>query len=161
MIQLWCRLLGTILLTAVGFAAGRSFSDHLRAQWQASSAFEHLLTYLADQLEFYARPSAELLSAAAFCPEFAVFCPQNAAAFADLQLPKALAQSCGAELHAGLNAVALCSRKQAPQTMRALAAMCRRAADSQYAAVCRAAGLAPKLGLCSGLLAAVLLWPAG
>ena len=67
----------------------------------------------------------------------------------------------GAELQAGLCTIALCSRQQAPQTMRALAALCRRAAQSQYAAAQRAAVLAPKLGICGGLLAAILLWPAG
>lgn len=159
--QLWCCLLGAILLSVTGFAAGYGFACRLREQWQASAAFEHLLIYLADQLEFYARPSTELLLDAADYPEFAAFCPQNAAAFADLLPPKALAGICGTELYAGLNTVALCSRKQAPQTMRALAELCHRAARRQYETACRAAALAPKLGTCSGLLAAVLLWPAG
>ena len=66
-----------------------------------------------------------------------------------------------AELHAGLHTIALCSRQQAPQTMRTLAALCHRTAQGQYAAAQQAAVLAPKLGLCGGLLAAILLWPAG
>ena len=47
------------------------------------------------------------------------------------------------------------------QTMRTLAALCHRTAQGQYAAAQQAAVLAPKLGLCGGLLAAILLWPAG
>lgn len=66
-----------------------------------------------------------------------------------------------AELHAGLHTIALCSRQQAPQTMRTLAALCHRTAQGQYTAAQQAAVLAPKLGLCGGLLAAILLWPAG
>lgn len=42
-----------------------------------------------------------------------------------------------------------------------LAALCHRTAQGQYAAAQQAAVLAPKLGLCGGLLAAILLWPAG
>ena len=34
-------------------------------------------------------------------------------------------------------------------------------AKPEYAAAQQAAVLAPKLGLCGGLLAAILLWPAG
>ena len=60
-----------------------------------------------------------------------------------------------------LHTIALCSRQQAPQTMRTLAALCHRTAQGQYAAAQQAAVLAPKLGLCGGLLAAILLWPAG
>ena len=47
------------------------------------------------------------------------------------------------------------------QTMRTLAALCHRTAQGQYAAAQQAAVLAPKLGLCGGLLAAILLWPVG
>ena len=47
------------------------------------------------------------------------------------------------------------------QTMRTLAALCHRTAQGQYATAQQAAVLAPKLGLCGGLLAAILLWPAG
>ena len=47
------------------------------------------------------------------------------------------------------------------QTMRTLAALCHRTAQGQYTAAQQAAVLAPKLGLCGGLLAAILLWPAG
>ena len=85
----------------------------------------------------------------------------SAASFAELRLPPPLAKTCGAELHAGLHTIALCSRQQAPQTMRTLAALCHRTAQGQYAAAQQAAVLAPKLGLCGGLLAAILLWPAG
>ena len=108
--------------------------------------FERLLTYLADQLAFCALPSAELLAAAAEHPAFAAYCPPNAASFAELRLP---------------HTIALCSRQQAPQTMRTLAALCHRTAQGQYAAAQQAAVLAPKLGLCGGLLAAILLWPVG
>ena len=45
--------------------------------------------------------------------------------------------------------------------MRTLAALCHRTAQGQYAAAQQAAVLAPKLGLCGGLLVAILLWPAG
>ena len=45
--------------------------------------------------------------------------------------------------------------------MCTLAALCHRTAQGQYAAAQQAAVLAPKLGLCGGLLAAILLWPAG
>lgn len=45
--------------------------------------------------------------------------------------------------------------------MRTLAALCHRTAQGQYAAAQQAAVLAPKLGLCGGLLTAILLWPAG
>ncbi|HBI94616.1 MAG TPA: hypothetical protein DDY63_00035, partial [Ruminococcaceae bacterium] len=110
---------------------------------------------------FFALPSAELLAAAAEHPAFAAYCPPNAASFAELRLPPPLAKTCGAELHAGLHTIALCSRQQAPQTMRTLAALCHRTAQGQYAAAQQAAVLAPKLGLCGGLLAAILLWPAG
>ena len=101
------------------------------------------------------------LAAAAEHPAFAAYCPPNAASFAELRLPPPLAKTCGAELHAGLHTIALCSRQQAPQTMRTLAALCHRTAQGQYAAAQQAAVLAPKLGLCGGLLAAILLWPAG
>ena len=113
------------------------------------------------RLAFCALPSAELLAAAAEHPAFAAYCPPNAASFAELRLPPPLAKTCGAELHAGLHTIALCSRQQAPQTMRTLAALCHRTAQGQYAAAQQAAVLAPKLGLCGGLLAAILLWPAG
>ena len=148
--MLYCRLLGAVLLVCTGFAAGQAYCQRLWAQWRAVCGFERLLTYLADQLAFCALPSAELLAAAAEHP-----------AFAELRLPPPLAKTCGAELHAGLHTIALCSRQQAPQTMRTLAALCHRTAKGQYAAAQQAAVLAPKLGLCGGLLAAILLWPAG
>ena len=171
--MLYCRLLGAVLLVCTGFAAGQAYCQRLWAQWRAVCGFERLLTYLADQLAFCALPSAELLAAAAEHPAFAVYCPPNAASFAELRLPPPLAKTCGAELHAGLHTIALCSRQQAPQTMRTLAALCHRTAQGQYAAAQQAAVLAPKLGLCGGggagpqtnpcggLLPAILLWPAG
>lgn len=159
--MLYCRLLGTVLLVCTGFAAGQAYCQRLWAQWRAVCGFERLLTYLADQLAFCALPSAELLAAAAEHPAFAAYCPPNAASFAELRLPPPLDKTCGAELHAGLHTIALCSRQQAPQTMRTLAALCHRTAQGQYAAAQQAAVLAPKLGLCGGLLAAILLWPAG
>lgn len=159
--MLYCRLLGAALLVCTGFAAGQVYCQRLWAQWRAVCGFERLLTYLADQLAFCALPSAELLANAAEHPAFAAYCPPSAASFVDLHLPASLAKTCGAELQTGLRAIALCSRQQAPQTMRALAALCRRTAQSQYVAAQRAAALAPKLGLCGGLLAAILLWPAG
>lgn len=151
--MLYCRLLGAVLLVCTGFAAGQAYCQRLWAQWRAVCGFERLLTYLADQLAFCALPSAELLAAAAEHPAFAAYCPPNAASFAELRLPPPLAKTCGAELHAGLHTIALCSRQQAPQTMRTLAALCHRTAQGQYAAAQQAAVLAPKLGLCGGLLA--------
>ena len=119
--MLYCRLLGAVLLVCTGFAAGQAYCQRLWAQWRAVCGFERLLTYLADQLAFCALPSAELLAAAAEHPAFAAYCPPNAASFAELRLPPLLAKTCGAELHAGLHTIALCSRQQAPQTMRTLA----------------------------------------
>ena len=159
--MLYCCLLGAALLVCTGFAAGQAYCQRLWAQWRAVCGFERFLTYLADQLSFCALPGAELLAAAAEHPVFAAYCPPGAASFAELRPPPPLANACGAELQAGLCTIALCSRQQAPQTMRALAALCRRTAQSQYAAAQRAAVLAPQLGLCGGLLAAILLWPAG
>ena len=132
--MLYCRLLGAVLLVCTGFAAGQAYCQRLWAQWRAVCGFERLLTYLADQLAFCALPSAELLAAAAEHPAFAAYCPPNAASFAELRLPLPLAKTCGAELHAGLHTIALCSRQQAPQTMRTLAALCHRTAQGQYAA---------------------------
>ena len=126
--MLYCRLLGAVLLVCTGFAAGQAYCQRLWAQWRAVCGFERLLTYLADQLAFCALPSAELLAAAAEHPAFAAYCPPNAASFAELRLPLPLAKTCGAELHAGLHTIALCSRQQAPQTMRTLAALCHRTA---------------------------------
>ena len=146
--MLYCRLLGAVLLVCTGFAAGQAYCQRLWAQWRAVCGFERLLTYLADQLAFCALPSAELLAAAAEHPAFAAYCPPSAASFAELRLPPPLAKTCGAELHAGLHTIALCSRQQAPQTMRTLAALCHRTAQGQYAAAQQAAVLAPKLGLC-------------
>jgi len=120
--MLYCRLLGAVLLVCTGFAAGQAYCQRLWAQWRAVCGFERLLTYLADQLAFCALPSAELLAATAEHPAFAAYCPPNAASFAELRLPPPLAKTCGAELHAGLHTIALCSRQQAPQTMRTLAA---------------------------------------
>ena len=119
--MLYCRLLGAVLLVCTGFAAGQAYCQRLWAQWRAVCGFERLLTYLADQLAFCALPSAELLAAAAEHPAFAAYCPPSAASFAELRLPPPLAKTCGAELHAGLHTIALCSRQQAPQTMRTLA----------------------------------------
>ena len=137
--MLYCRLLGAVLLVCTGFAAGQAYCQRLWAQWRAVCGFERLLTYLADQLAFCALPSAELLAAAAEHPAFAAYCPPNAASFAELRLPPPLAKTCGAELHAGLHTIALCSRQQAPQTMRTLAALCHRTAQGQYAAAQQAA----------------------
>ena len=130
--MLYCRLLGAVLLVCTGFAAGQAYCQRLWTQWRAVCG-----------------------------PAFAAYCPPNAASFAELRLPPPLAKTCGAELHAGLHTIALCSRQQAPQTMRTLAALCHRTAQGQYAAAQQAAVLAPKLGLCGGLLAALLLWPGG
>ena len=107
--MLYCRLLGAVLLVCTGFAAGQAYCQRLWAQWRAVCGFERLLTYLADQLAFFALPSAELLAAAAEHPAFAAYCPPNAASFAELRLPPPLAKTCGAELHAGLHTIALCS----------------------------------------------------
>ena len=83
--MLYCRLLGAVLLVCTGFAAGQAYCQRLWAQWRAVCGFERLLTYLADQLAFCALPSAELLAAAAEHPAFAVYCPPNAASFAELR----------------------------------------------------------------------------
>ena len=117
--MLYCRLLGAVLLVCTGFAAGQAYCQRLWAQWRAVCGFERLLTYLADQLAFCALPSAELLAAAAEHPAFAAYCPPNAASFAELRLPPPLAKTCGAELHAGLHTIALCSRQQAESRQRA------------------------------------------
>lgn len=112
--MLYCRLLGAVLLVCTGFAAGQAYCQRLWAQWRAVYGFERLLTYLADQLAFCALPSAELLAAAAEHTAFAAYCPPNAASFAELRLPPPLAKTCGAELHAGLHTIALCSRPRRP-----------------------------------------------
>ena len=115
--MLYCRLLGTVLLVCTGFAAGQAYCQRLWAQWRAVCGFERLLTYLADQLAFCALPSAELLAAAAEHPAFAAYCPPNAASFAELRLPPPLAKTCGAELHAGLHTIALCSSCQSGKAL--------------------------------------------
>ena len=157
--MLYCRLLGAVLLVCTGFAAGPGVSasgcGHSGGQCAALSVC--LLIWRTRNLPFAPCPVRSCWPPRRNTRRLPPTARRVLASFAELRLPPPLAKTCGAELHAGLHTIALCSRQaQAPQTMRTLAALCHRTAQGQYAAAQQAAVLAPKLGLCGGLLAAIL-----
>lgn len=161
MTALACKAAGAVLLTLTGLGGGLAFCRTQASRWQSLCALTRFLSALLDAVRFGALPCDEWLAQAAQDPDFSAFCPNGCTRFDDLRLPHALDAACTAELRAGLSALGGCGREQALHTLTGLLAICRRCADEQYRRVRQSSALAPQLGVCCGLLAAIVLCTAG
>lgn len=157
-VTLFLRLTGALLLSCAGAGIGLSAAACWADRLREVHTFARLLDYLAALLETQALTGQELLHRAARSPDFAVFCPVEALALAELRPPGALPAALREELASALTAAAESPRPHACAALRRLAALCEQDYH-QRADACRAARrLWPKLGGCLGLLAAILAW---
>lgn len=153
----WLKSAGIVLLILVGFGMGEVIGLQGMHRWHQSLAFVRLLEFLARTLRCRALPCDELLALAAMQPGFASFHPESCRTLQELVPPPGLAAIYGNELREGLASVETSSRSDACRTLSALATLCRRETEEQQRRCMQTRFLAPRLGACLGLLAAVLL----
>ena len=91
-------------------------------------------------------------------PEFAEMGIRNCGSLAELPLPVALSPTLRQEMEQGLVQVGLEPRDTACATLQRLATLCEEAAVEQKAKAELARRLWPRLGVCCGILLAILLW---
>ena len=157
MTALWARLAGMALLALAGAGGGWSLYRRRLVQWQTVAAFVRLLDALRDTVYYRALPCEEALARAAETPAFAPFRLEHCRSFDQITLPPVLEKSCGPELREGLASLAAAPRDSACRTLSALSALCRRVGEDCRQQAEQTRRLAPRLGGCLGLLAAILL----
>lgn len=151
------RLLGAFLLAATGWGAGWGAAQAARRQWRELHTFVRLLEHLRDDLICRALPGDELLASASLYPEFSPLALGTCRSLAALPLPDALDTARQMEIRAGLQGICLAPREQAAAALERLAKLCREAEEEKHTAAGTARALYPRLGLCLGVMAAILL----
>lgn len=156
--SVFLRSVGALLLILAGAGGGFTVYGHKLQTWQQLRTLEGLFGYLQGLLSYQAMAGDELLGWAARYPEFSSLDLGNCRRLENLPLPEALPPVLAQEIRSGLSQLALQPRDTACSTLQRLADLCARAAEEKGKEVQAARTLWPKLGICAGVLAAILLW---
>lgn len=156
--SVFLRSIGALLLILTGAGGGFAVYGHKLRDWQQLRTLAGLFGYLQGLLSYQAMAGDELLGWAARYPEFSMLDLDDCRRLADLPLPAALPPVLAQEVRSGLTQLALQPRDNACATLQRLADLCGRAAEEKGKEVQAARTLWPKLGICAGILAAILLW---
>lgn len=151
------QLAGALLLVLTGWGAGTSAAQRAEGERRQLHTFVRLLERLRDDLACRALPGEELLAAAALYPEFGAVPLAGCRSLAELPLPEALDDARRTELRAGLETICLVPREQAAAELERLIRLCREAEQEKKTAAGTARALYPRLGVCLGIVAAILL----
>lgn len=152
------RFLGGILLVGAGAGSGFAVCRHRYAVWRQMYTLARLFDYLQGLLGYQALSGEELLRRAAIYPEFAQMGIEECDNLAELPLPDALSPALRQEIAQGLAQVALEPRAGACTTLQRLRTICESVAAKQQEQLELARRLWPRLGVCCGILLAILLW---
>lgn len=152
------RAAGACLVLLAGYGGGRCVWLHHRAQWRQLHTFARLLLYLQGVLRYQPLTGADLLRRAGAYPEFAELGLKLCTELAGLPLPAALPAAQREELNDGLRQISLQPREEACATLGRMAALCEDVAQRAQREAEAARALWPRLGLCGGVLAVILLW---
>ena len=146
----------TLLLCAAGGGLGLAAAQKQERRWGQVHTFARLLSYIGQTLQYLPLPAADLLERAAAYPEFAALGAAACTQLSDLAPPTALPAPKRDEMQSLLRAAGESDRAGACEMLAAAAALCEDAAAERLPALRQARCLWPKLGVCAGLLAAVL-----
>ena len=150
------RRVSTLLLCAAGGGRGLAAAQKQERRWGQVHTFARLLSYIGQTLQYLPLPAADLLERAAAYPEFAALGAAACTQLSDLAPPAALPAPKRDEVQSLLRAAGESDRAGACEMLAAAAALCEDAAAERLPALRQARCLWPKLGVCAGLLAAVL-----
>lgn len=150
------RLVSTLLLCAAGGGLGLAAAQKQERRWRQVHTFARLLSYMGQTLRYLPLPADELLARAAAYPEFAAIGLADCTALAALPPPAALPAPKRDEVQSLLCAAGESDRTGACEMLTAAAALCEESAAEKAPTLRQAYSLWPKLGVCGGLLAAVL-----
>lgn len=151
------RFWGSLLLTAAAAGMGYGLALRKRAVWEQLHAFCALLEYLRAGIQFRAEPCAPLLAGAAADPRFATLALESCREFSEIRPPPALGQTLCAEVRQALAELTSAPRQRACAILSHLLLQCQAAERAADQAASEAVRLYPRLGLCAGLAAALLL----
>lgn len=157
MIAFFLKFLGGGLLVICGYGIGWTAAKQKRKAACSIASFERFLQYLTEAIRFRRLPGNAILAMAAQHAEFAVFCPQGTTSFSHIRPPDSLTAQYGAELLDGLHTLETAPQQIACDTLEHLCALCRQAGMQAQEATLHAQQLYPRMGVCFGLLAAIVL----
>ena len=150
------RLVSTLLLCAAGGGLGLAAAQKQERRWRQVHTFARLLSYMGQTLRYLPLPAAELLERAAAYPEFAALGAAACTQLGNLAPPAALPAPKRDEVQSLLCAAGESDRTGACEMLTAAAALCEESAAEKAPTLRQVRSLWPKLGVCGGLLAAVL-----
>lgn len=152
------RLLGTSFLVAAGGGGGVMACTKKKTEQHEIYMFSRLFTYMQQYLTYQALTGEELLRHAKAYPQFLRLGLQSCTRLERLPLPKALSSALREEIRSDLCRLSMSPRETACKTLQHLASLCQEAALQKEKEVRMAEKLWPRLGICLGALAAILLW---
>ena len=156
--NLCLHMLGAMLLIATGGGAGLGIYRGRCQSWWKLHTFARLFGYWQGILAYQALTGGELLQRAAMYPAFCKLGVNQCAALSELTPPKELPPPLREEVIQGLRRISGEPRITACDTLRQLSQLCEDAARQRYKEAEYARKLYPRLGLCVGVLAVILLW---
>lgn len=156
--SLWIRVAGAFLLVAAGFGAGwGGYRRKFRLWWQMHT-FARLLSYWQGILAYQMLTGTELLRRAAVYPDFRQLRVEAYGTLSEYAPPEEFPLALRQEVVQGLRRIAGEPRATACDTLGQLARLCEAAAQQAQEEADCARRLYPRLGVCAGVLAVILLW---
>lgn len=152
------RCLGTGLLVAAGGAGGMAACAHKKSAWQEVYAVSRLFSYMQQLLAYQALTGEELLQRAKSYPQFTRLGMQSCTRLETLPLPDTIVPSLREEIRSDLHQLSMAPRETACRTLQHLATVCEEVAMQKEKEAQMAEKLWPRLGICLGALAAILMW---
>lgn len=152
------RFLGTVLLMVAGAGAGAAVCVKRKVEQRRIYTLSRLFIYMRELLASQALTGEELLERAKAYPDFASLGLRSCACLEKLPLPEELPLPIRQEIRSDLLQISMAPRETACRTLQHVAVLCRDNAAEKEREVQMAEKLWPRLGLCLGALAAILLW---
>lgn len=154
--KFFLRLAGALLLLLAGSGTGLAIYMHKKACWQELHTLARLFQYLQGLLSYQSLTGEELLKRAVHYPEFSRLLSGPCTSLEELPLPESLPHELKEEVSSGLKQLAFEPRNNACRTLGRLAELCAEAAAYKKDEAQLAKKLWPRLGLCAGILTAIL-----
>ena len=151
------RALGACLLVLACGGAGVLLALRQKRQWESVHVFNQLLDYLRTGILYRAQAGEELIEDAAAWPDFAALGLGGCQKLRDIPPPTGFGSALQREIADCLAGVEDAPREAGCAALAQLLTLCRAAEEEQRRALREAVRLYPKLGLCAGLMAAIVL----
>lgn len=152
------RTVGAMLLLSTGLGGGLGLCHHKAQVWWRLHTFSRLFAYWQGVLTYQTLTGVELIQRASVYPAFRKLGVDQCVTLAELPPPEELSAPLREEIAQGLGRIAGEPRMTACDTLRQLSQICEDAAVQKYKEAENARRLYPRLGLCAGVLAVILLW---